>query len=51
LTLDRDLMDAADLLPNEKVQVVDVDYADVRVMPTLKRTCWSTGVNGTKMSA
>ena len=25
LTLDRDLMDAADLLPNEKVQVVDVD--------------------------
>ncbi len=25
LTLDRDLMDAADLLPNEKVQVVDID--------------------------
>lgn len=25
LTLDRDLMEAADLLPNEKVQVVDVD--------------------------
>ncbi len=25
MTLDQDLMDAADLLPNEKVQVVDVD--------------------------
>ena len=25
LTLDRDLMDAADLLPNEKVQVVNID--------------------------
>lgn len=25
LTLDTDLMDAADLLPNEKVQVVDID--------------------------
>lgn len=25
LTLDRDLMDAADLLPNEQVHVVDVD--------------------------
>ena len=25
LTLDRDLMDAADLLPNEKIQVVDID--------------------------
>jgi aspartate 1-decarboxylase len=25
LTLDRDLMEAADLLPNEQVQVVDVD--------------------------
>jgi len=25
LTLDRDLMDAADLLPHEKVQVVDID--------------------------
>ena len=25
LTLDRDLMDSADLLPNEKIQVVDID--------------------------
>jgi aspartate 1-decarboxylase len=25
LTVDRDLMDAADLLPHEKVQVVDID--------------------------
>jgi len=25
LTLDRDLMDVADLLPNERVQVVDID--------------------------
>jgi len=25
LTLDQDLMEAADLLPNEKVQVVDID--------------------------
>ena len=25
ITVDADLMDAADLLPNEKVQVVDID--------------------------
>ncbi len=30
---------------------VYVDYADVRVMPTLTRSRWSTGVNGTSMSA
>ena len=28
-----------------------VDYAEVRVMPTLKRTCWSAGVNVPKLSA
>ena len=28
-----------------------IDYADVRVMPTSTRSRWSTGVNGTKMSA